>query len=120
MNDDFTEIDLGFSLDDSELYDYNGSEDSVIIKIKTWQEKLIEITFFDPILFIDHFFGYTAKFGKKTTKTSLLLEALNDNYKKIPENHPYKLFQFLDLYDKPNLEIICTGYKVKNYLKEGN
>lgn len=111
------EISLGVGFADSELesYVYLKDDDKVVVKIRAWDNSFLEIVFFDPILFIDRSCEAISQFGRKKAPNSTLIEALKKNYETIPANHPYLLFQFLDLDDEPCIEIVSTSYQIKNY-----
>jgi hypothetical protein len=115
MND-ISIIDVGESLADAELhsYTYSFKENILIINIKAWNENLIEFAFFDPISFLDRgVTSFITKFCRNMSESGFLKQALSVNYVEVPENHPYKWFQFMNLSDLPALEIICDHYDVK-------
>ena len=121
MNNNISNIHLGIGLADSELlgYSYSSNNNILIIEIKAWNENIIEITFISPILFIDKGCEAITAFRQNFLYSDIYLEALNKTYEKIPEDHPYKYFQFLNLDDEPVLEIISENYHFQ-ILKKSN
>ncbi len=107
-------INIGISLADAELenYYYSKINNNLVIRIKNWEAKIIEFTFFDLILFIDRGGNFIMDFCINKSKSELFEQAVEKTYEKIPINVPYKLFQFLDI-DEPYLEIICKYFKFK-------
>ncbi len=112
MSENVSNIHLGIGLADSELvgYSYSRNNDNLIIEIKAWNENIIEITFISPILFVDKECEAMTAFRQNFSYSDIYLEALNKTYEKIPEDIPYKYFQFLNLDDEPVLEIISINY----------
>jgi hypothetical protein len=113
-------ISIGISLADAELesYYYNKNENYLIIKIKTWDIKIVEFIFFDLISFIDRGGNFIMDFCKSKFENEFFKQTLQKNYDKIPINNPYKLFQFLDVGDEPYLEIICKNFESKILMSE--
>lgn len=102
--------DIGFA--DSELKSFFCDFDSGVldVKIELWNAIVISMQFSDMLFFSDHgSFFVTTLIEVKESK--LLNEVLKYNYTdgQVPSNHPYKHFQFLDLYDDPRLEVICKS-----------
>ena len=58
--DDIVEIEVGVSLGDSSLvsYTYSVVERKLTFVINTWMEKILEISFFEPLIFFDE--GYVS------------------------------------------------------------
>jgi len=105
------ELNLGVGLDDADLISYFGDIEkiSVLVKIRSGNGKIIEFTFFDVIYFGDKGGNFITAFGKAKEK-EILKEVLIKTYgSKIPYDHPYKLFQFLDIDENPYLEIVCDS-----------
>ncbi|CCB91863.1 unknown protein [Waddlia chondrophila 2032/99] len=116
INKDLIEIDVGVGLSDSELisYFYHKTENKLVIKLQIWDASVVEICCDSPILFVDRGCGETSLFCQKTSDSDMLKRALETNYDKgiIPNNHPYKVYQILDLDDNPSIEIICKGIEI--------
>lgn len=117
MNKDLIEVDVGVGLNDSELisYNYHKISDNIIIKLRAWDASVVQICCNNPILFVDRGCGEITLFCEKKSSTDLLEITLKKNYDdgKVPDNHPYKLYQLLDLDDNPSLEIICKSTEVQ-------
>ncbi|MGA8165134.1 MAG: hypothetical protein WB791_08950 [Waddliaceae bacterium] len=117
MDKDLIEIDVGVGLSDSELiaYNYLKRSDKLTVKLQAWDASVIEIYFNNPILFVDRGCGEITMFCEKKSESDLLKNALEENYDKgvVPNNHPYKLYQLLDLDSNSSLEIVCKGVEIQ-------
>jgi uncharacterized LabA/DUF88 family protein len=100
---------------DSEFssYEYNVYEDKIKIKIDLWNAKECVFEFYDHILFVDRIANNITALCIETEETDLYKQAIKKmcNFKESTEK--YKHFQFLDLYDEPCIEIICTHFSSK-------
>jgi hypothetical protein len=65
------------------------------------------------LLFLDRGGNGIIGFYRNHYETELFKETLNKTYQNVPKDHPYKLFQFMDLDDEPCLEIICDHFEFK-------
>lgn len=121
MDKDLVEIDVGVGLSDSELlsYYYNKCEDQLIIELLAWDESIVQISFNSPILFIDHGCEEVTMFCKKVSESVFLKEVLIKHYDSgvVPNEHPYKEYQLLDLYENPSIEIICENIILQRKLR---
>ena len=111
-----SEIDIGISIADAELTSYCYSDEDkkkLIIHVRSWNEKIINFEFCDFILFLDRGTQYISEFCRNTEETELFKQSLERTYMNVPEDHPYKLFQFLDLDGDPCLEIVCEHFSHK-------
>lgn len=118
MDSDFIEIDLGLSLDDSELdfYSFISKDNLIKLKIITWNKNILEVDFLNPVLFTDKFYGFLTKFGIRKNANKFN-QTLKEVYDEIPKDHPYKLFQFLSFGEEVSIEIICADYTIKKHIK---
>jgi len=107
------EIEIDVDLADSEFdsYFFFSERNELTVRIQIWNLDMLDIIFYDPILFLDKGCQLITVFCENHSKSPLLLQALKRSYDKIPQKHPYKHFQILDLYDEPVLEIVCQGFK---------
>ncbi len=114
MNIERNSIKLPVGLDDSDFisYTYALDQNSLIFIIQAWDSHVLTITFRDVIHFIDKGTHWTCLLCELTSQSENLKEALNTTYLEVPENHPYKVYQFLDLYDEPSFEVICEKFEI--------
>ena len=101
---------IGFS--DGEITSYSRDQNNLVVKVKTWNDTYLIITFLDVVGIIDYGIGDISNFVEETEETSFLKIILNRVYELIPEAPPYRLFQFLDLDDNPSLEIVAVSQSI--------
>lgn len=108
----FTEIYLGIGLHDSELHSclYTQKEAKLRVKIQAYGGHVVKILFTDVIGFMDISSSEFTTFGCNNGNNSFLAEVLTLRYIEVPNDHPYKLFQFLDIDDQPSLSIVAADY----------
>ena len=95
--------DIGFS--DSEILSYHSEKFNLIIYLQAWNEVILKIEFIDCIFFSNFRAVYISDICENPSSNSLQL-ALNTRYEKVPVDHGYKLYQFLDLNDDPAIEVV--------------
>lgn len=123
MNDfEKTALDV-IGLDDSEEISYFFKEEKLIVLIKNWQLKIIEIIFNNVIFFLDWALEryiselYFKKSGMTSVGDSLtnyVAKSLNSNISLAQ----YKLYQFVTSRGKPCMEIGCTDFQFQIYKDE--
>lgn len=117
MKDNFEKTALTtVGLDDSEGVSYYYSNNKLTVVIRNWCLQIIKVVFHEVILFVD--WGdqmYISELYLNKSKTKLYTKAISKFYKKlecqVPENHPYKLFQFVDASNEPSMEIVCSRFE---------
>lgn len=103
-------IDLKGSFNDCDFVSYHFSrENNLTFEIQTFYYTKLLFTFYSPILFIDHNRSRIKNFIQTPNDHPILLQCVERYYGEHVKEHPYKLFQFLDLDDEPCHEIICTN-----------
>ena len=115
MANNVRKINIGVSLEDSELisYQYDREMNEIVVKIKLWNARILKIIFFDPIFFVDRYINDIIDLCQLLEKTSFLKEALSIAYDKVPSSHQDKHFQFMTWTGKPSIEIICERIELK-------
>jgi len=82
------------------------NDDILTVYLDSWDAKTLRIIFSHPIQFSyklrDFVQGAFEVFDNPSLNEALLLK-----YVKLPENHPFKLFQILDISDFPIFEIVA-------------
>lgn len=103
-------FEIGFS--DGEVISYSKEEDSLIISVRAWNDKIIKIVCRDVISFFDKGTWDISDFREVISDTDTLREALERQFENIPEDHGYKAFQFIDNDDQAVMEIVCSEISV--------
>ena len=100
---------IGFA--DSEIVSYRSENDNLVIEVKSWNDKTVNLEFEDCIFFLISNSWYISEICE--ANDSIYKEmALNKVYEKIPAKIPYRFFQFLDLDDDPSVEIIARDFQI--------
>ncbi len=107
---DSINFEIGFS--DGEVVSYNRKDDNLEISVKAWNEKTILIICKDLIGFFDKGAWDISDFCEVKSETNLLRDTLARQFEKIPEDHGYKVFQFLDTNDQAVMEIVCSEIEI--------
>jgi hypothetical protein len=107
-------IDIKIDLADSEIPNYLclRQENKLIITIESWDARIIKFVFYNFLAFKYRGGNLNKDFCVNKSQTIFFKEVLEKKYGKIPNNHPYNLYQLLDLYDKPCFEVISPSYEV--------
>ncbi|MFI0436057.1 MAG: hypothetical protein ACH350_10125 [Parachlamydiaceae bacterium] len=115
MNSLFEQINIGISLADAQLesYFYDKNQNTLIIRIKSWNAKLIEFVFSDLIGFTDRGGNFIMDFCKKISGNDLCKVIIEKSFEGNPKSNHYNFFQFLDIGNEPYLEIICKKFDWK-------
>lgn len=87
-------------------------DDTLIIYLNSWKEQPLKIIFKDIIYFSYKVGDLPRDLYEITDSTPLLEETILSLYKKIPETHFYKLFQFEDIYNFPFIQVIAESVQV--------
>jgi hypothetical protein len=115
MND-VVELEIGVSLGDSSLvsYTYSVMDRKLTLVINTWMEKILEISFIDPLIFLDEGYVSIEHLCESTNKKNkLFLDAIEKYEIRADENPQYKLFQFVDVNHVPSMQIVATDFYCK-------
>ncbi len=86
--------------------------DTLTVYISSWEEKILKLIFTDTVQFFYSQGDVIKNVFQIVDDTILLKEALSRRYIKIPENHPYKLFQIEDIYDFPFIQVVAESVNV--------
>ena len=107
------EIKVGVGMEDSELisYTYLAEEFKLDVQIRAWNAKIIKISFLQPMMFFFRGNHSLSSFCELISQSSVLKEALTYAYEEVPQVHPYKVYQLIDIEDVPALEVVCIDYK---------
>ncbi len=103
-------FDIGFS--DGEVVSYNRKDEILSITVQAWNEQKILIICNDIIGFLDKGGWDISDFCEVKSETKFLKEVLDRQFEKIPDNHGYKVYQFVDNDDQVVIEIVCSEVKM--------
>lgn len=112
MND-IVNIDTEEDLADSDLisYAYSAKNENITLFIKTWNCKTLKISFSDQILFIYDGYDFVEIFCEQKNKNNeLLVKSIEKIYFKQERDHPYRLFQLVDVNYNPSIQVIATDF----------
>jgi hypothetical protein len=119
MDGKFVEIEADVGLEDSELmsYAYDKDSDFLLINVILWNSRRVEFRFGEFLVFIDKGCSEIGRIVERLGPSELMHESLRRNYpQEIPEDHPYRLFQILDIYDYPVIEVVSKSIEInKNF-----
>jgi hypothetical protein len=105
-------VECGIDFADGEVSSYERTEESFYVVVRKWDHTLLRITFEDTVAVLDHGVGDIMEFCQETSASAFLLEALARQYVEVPAEHPYVLYQFLDVDREPALEVVAAGYSI--------
>lgn len=98
---------------DSELAGYTRDGDTLTVRIKGWNEKLITAKFGGVIGLRDLGCGsFSALVQDTQPSMGFLREVLALHFTVVPEAHGYAVYSFLDHDDEPSLEVVATRCEV--------
>ena len=92
---------------ESELLKYTSDSDNLLIFLKTWNEKILKFEFKECVMF-QIFNTWNIEDVYETESSELFKKAIERVYEKVPSDHGFKLYQFMD-YDEPIIEIACKN-----------
>lgn len=95
---------IGFS--DSHIVSFESGLNSILIFLKSWDEKILKLEFMDSISFII-FDSWDIADIYRLDDSPLLNQALKFVYESMPLQHPYRSFQFIDNDDNVAAEVCC-------------
>jgi hypothetical protein len=102
---------VGFS--DSELSGYTREGDTLVVRVKGWNEKFINLKFVDVIGQRDVGAGnFSAAVQGAEASAGFLREVLARSFAVVPQTHGYLVYSFLDHDDQPTLEIVAASCEV--------
>jgi hypothetical protein len=105
------ESSVGFS--DSELEQYVRRGDSLVARVRCWNDEIAQVRFLGVVAVLDVLAGSFAAFVQSTDgEDQFLKDVLQRNFESIPEKHPFKLYSFLNHDDEPSLQIVAESCKI--------
>lgn len=104
------ESNIGFA--DSEFIDFSKTKDKVVVRIKTWDEKLLLFQF-EEAIGICGLNAFQINDIVESTSTGFLEKCIGREYERYPENHPYRSYSFLDPNEDVVIEIISRGILIQ-------
>ena len=111
---------IGFA--DSEILFYKSNNFSLFFYLKAWNETILKIEFKEYIYFLDTVcIDVSDIFENDSSNT--LKTALDREFNEIPEDHGFKLYQFINIEDEVAIEIVSKEIlitEVNNYSLKWN
>jgi hypothetical protein len=105
------EISLHIDFKDSSFRSCEIKDDKLIIYLNSWNDKTLKLVFLELVQVIYKSGDFIEGVYEKLNKTELD-EILQRYCGKTPEQHEFKIFQILDIYDFPLFEIVAKEMKV--------
>ena len=106
--------DFGFADSIFVSYERIGTEFKVLIDI--WNDKRLAISFFEFEGALDSGAGDISDFVEETEETGFFRQVISHVYSKVPSEHSYRLYQFLDVDGTPSLEVVASDVKITSIL----
>lgn len=106
-------FELEVGLEDSELISYRKVERDLELRISAWNSRELNLNFKNVIGLSDLCAGDFSDGVEETELTSFFRNALEVNYisepsnHSVPDDHPFHLYQFLNLDGFPSLEVVA-------------
>jgi hypothetical protein len=115
MPNSVEKVDIKIDLADAGIPNYLclRKEKKMIVTIESWDAQIIEFVFYNFLGFI--YRGGTdliKNFYINKEQDTFFIERLKEKHGIVPNDHPYKFYQLLDLDDKPYFEVISPYYEV--------
>ena len=104
-------IDFQIGFSDSQIVSFESKNDDVLVFLKAWNEKILKLEFFDSICFFI-INSWNISDICQVDNTPSLEKVVKMVYEKVPLNHPYKVFQFIDNDDNIIAEVCCKKLSI--------
>jgi hypothetical protein len=99
---------IGFS--DSFLERYERDANTLVARIRCWNEKVAVVTFRDVLAVRDALAGdFSALVRGEAASKEFLESVIRRNFEEVPPFHPYQIYSFLNQDDQPSLEVVAAG-----------
>lgn len=110
-------IESNISFADSSIKSFRFEEDinCLFIKLELWNSRNIELKCFDSIFFQYSPGDFVSNIYTCQDDLSLLSGVVKREFEKMPENHPYKLFEIRDIYDFPVIKVVASKIEIVTF-----
>ncbi|MBN9378031.1 MAG: hypothetical protein BGO14_00915 [Chlamydiales bacterium 38-26] len=108
---------IGFA--DSEILSYNSNNYSLFFYLQTWNGVILKIEFKEYIHFLDTVCIDVSDICENDS-SSTLKKALENEFNEIPEDHGFKLYQFIDTNDEAAVEIVSKDVLITEVNNSSN
>ncbi len=98
---------LDFADSSYERLEMNGK--TLTVYLTSWDAKTLRIVFFHPIRLSYNTGSFPENIFEIQGGSPFLQDTITAYYEKIPQNHPFKHFQIIDIEDFPFIEIVAEG-----------
>lgn len=107
IGDEMKEITDSIDFADSSYASCETDDKNLIVYLKSWDDRILKITFLNMIRFIYRGGSFTAGLYEQATETPFLLETLSSYYENIPKEQPFKTFVIKDIEGCDFFEVIA-------------
>lgn len=111
MNTKSIEFEIGFA--DAEFQSYERLVEDCVVSLRTWNNQRVEALFIDTVGVLDTGVVTISDIVEVFEVTPFFEKVLSQVYETPPSNHPYHLFQFLNVDGEASLEVIATSISLK-------
>jgi hypothetical protein len=101
---------IGFS--DAEFRSYAKDNDNFTVVVEAWNQAHLKVIFFGVIGIIDRNIGSISDLVMDTDESEFVMESIALMYDRPPTIRSYNLYQFLDLDDRPVLEVVALRLEI--------
>lgn len=103
---------IGF--EDGEIVGYSRSNSQFIANVKTWNDVELTVIFQDAIGVADYGALSISAFIEEDSSSAFIERVLFEAYDLLPSEHPYNLYQFLNLDGKPSIEVVAQSLNISD------
>ena len=107
-------IDTAVGLSDSRISGYTKANGDLLVRVRAWNGQTLVFHFSEAHALWDGGAGEVTSLCEETHETALLARLLDYFYEERPTHHPYRVFQFLDLDDRPALEVVAEALEIRS------
>ena len=103
--------DIGFA--DGMIQSYRKIGDVLDVHVKAWNDRQIDIRFVEVVRLLDNDAGEVCDFCEVMEKSTLFQAAIDHVYEMIPENIPYRHFQFIGIDGDSVLDVVAEAFSIE-------
>jgi len=106
------EVQTSVSFADGKVLACERTGSTVLVHVKTWNEKLLRVHFNDAQALFDLMPGEISGLYYHESETELMRRALKYTHEEFPIQHAYKHFVFTNNDDEPCLEVVAAQIEI--------
>jgi len=103
-------VNTNIGVADSQLIAYQRDSRSLRVLLQTWNGSRMSLIFEEFIGCVDTGIGEVSELLLETVPTDFFNSMLQKTYVKVPMDHGYELYQFIDVDGDPSLEIVARAF----------